>query len=804
MLGTYIRTAFRSLARNKGYAFINVLGLSLGITFALMIYLIISFEMSFDTFHSKFNRIYRIDSSIRSADGVDYDMGSQAPLADALRRDFPDLERVTVCNYRGEGLVAIDGTGGNRRKFQEKEGIAYLEPEFFDIFDFAWVAGTPRSSLAAPYTAALTADAARKYFGDENPIGRVIRLDNEIDLTVTGILREIPRNSDFPFSVIISYATLTARGKDPGGRVLNNWNHTASDVNTFVLLAPGGNAAHFESLLPAFLQRYYDNSGPTTRLYTVQPLATIHHDPRFGNYGRRTSSFATLWSLGIIGVLLILTACINFINIATAQSLQRAKEVGVRKVLGGNRTQIVLQFMIETFAITVVAVALSLVMAELLFPSLITVLELHLDPAVLTGAPALAFLFVMLIAVTCCSGFYPAIVLSGFKPVLALSRRITSSHAGGLGLRKGLVVVQFAITQVLVIGTIVVARQMDYCLTRDLGFEREAVVTVPLPSPERERRERFRDGLLDRPGIRNVSFDLAPPASDDHWTSGFKYNDGKEVREIRADLKWGNEEYIPAYGLRLIAGRNFARSDTLREFVINEAAMKKMGIADPREAVGKTITYGANRECPVVGVVSDFTPGSLHDGVTPCLLGTSAGGYRESSIKLTGTDTRGTVRAIERAWDGAFPEYVFEYRFVNERIDDFYRQDSQVSVLIDIFAGVAVLIGAIGLFGLVSFVAARRTKEIGVRKVLGATAADILLMFGREFSLLIIVAFGVAAPVATVAMNRWLDDFAFRIGIGPAIYLVALAITGGIAAATIAYRAIRSSLTNPVESLRYE
>ena len=266
-------------------------------------------------------------------------MGSQAPLARALREDFPNLERVTVCNYVGEGLVTVEGPGGTRTKFQEKKGIAYVEPEFFDIFDFGWIQGNPRSSLSAPNTVALTEDAARKYFGGENPMGKVITLDNARDLTVTGILRTFPANTDFPFSVIVSYATLEKSGKDPGGRVLNSWTHTASDMNTFVLLPRGEDPSRFEGLLPAFLRRHFDNTGSSTRFYTVQPLSSIHHDTRFGNYGMRTSSYESLWALAVIVVLLVITACINFINLATARALQRSKEVGVRKVLGGTGTR---------------------------------------------------------------------------------------------------------------------------------------------------------------------------------------------------------------------------------------------------------------------------------------------------------------------------------------------------------------------------------------------------------------------------------------------------------------------------------
>jgi putative ABC transport system permease protein len=804
MLGTYVKTALRSLSRNRGYALINVLGLSLGITFALMAYLIISFELSVDQFHAKKDRIYRINSNIRSAEGVDYDMGSQAPLGAALRAEFPSLERVTVCNYQGGGLLSVSGPGGTRSKFQEREGIAFVQPEFFDLFDFPWVSGNPRSSLSAPNSVVLTETAARKYFGSENPLGRVIRLDNEKDLTVTGILRAFPVNTDFPFSVVVSWATLEATGKDPGGRVLNSWTHTASDVNTFVLLAPGEDPAHFESLLPAFLAHHFDNTGPFTRFYTVQALGSIHRDTRYGNYGRRTSSPSTLWALAVIGLLLVVTACINFINLATAQSLQRSREVGVRKVLGGNRAQLIAQFMTETFAITLPAVVLSFVFAELLLPAVSLMLEIPVPSGALAEAPTLGFLVLLTLIVTFLSGLYPALVLSGFRPVTALSRRLTTLQPGGMAVRKGLVVLQFAITQILVVATIVIARQMDYCMTRDLGFEKDAVVTVHLPLNDSERLQRFRAELSHQAGIRSFTFDAAPPASDSHWTSGFTFNDGKENKEIRVDLKWGDDQYLATYGLRLLAGRNVAPSDTLREFLINEAAMKKMGITNPRDAVGKVISYGGKKNYPVAVVVADFTPGTLHEEVTACLLGTHSHGYYESSFKLDGTDTRGTIEKIERAWNGVFPEYIFEFHFLNDRIAAFYRQESKVSLLIDVFSGVAVLIGTIGLFGLVSFVAARRTKEIGVRKVLGATPAYILVMFGREFCVLILLAFVLAAPLATAAMNSWLDDFAFRISIGPAMYFIAFGLTAAIALATIAYRTVRASIANPVESLRYE
>jgi len=385
-----------------------------------------------------------------------------------------------------------------------------------------------------------------------------------------------------------------------------------------------------------------------------------------------------------------------------------------------------------------------------------------------------------------------------------LSRRLTTLQPGGMAVRKVLVILQFAITQTLVVAMIVIARQMDYCMTRDLGFEKDAVVNVPLPLNESERLQKFRAELSHQSGIRRFTFDAAPPASDNHWTSGLTFNDGKENKEIRVDLKWGDDQYLATYGLRLLAGRNVAPCDTPREFLINEAAMKKMGMTDPRDAVGKVISYGGRKNYPVAGVVADFIPGTLHDEMSACLLGTNVRGYYEASFKLDGTDTRGTIEKIERAWNGAFPEYIFEYRFLNDRIAAFYRQESQVSLLITVFSGVAVLIGTIGLFGLVSFVASRRTKEIGVRKVLGATPADILVMFGREFCVLILLAFVLAAPLATAAMNSWLDEFAFRISIGPAMYGIALGLTAAIALATVAYRAVRASIANPVDSLRYE
>ncbi len=795
MLKNYLITALRRLRYNRSYAIVNVLGLALGMTCCLLIFLIIRHESGFDRFHRHFERIYRVVTDETINDKITHTSGSPIPFAAALRNDFPQIEKAAVSLYNQEGLFSLEREGQTLR-FQENRGVVFVEPAFFEIFDFPWLAGDP-NSLAEPNTVALTEDLAAKFFPGENPLGKTIRLDNQIDLKITGVAKNPPARSDFPFTAMISFKTAPQSGYD-----VESWGHLMSNVHTYLLLPPGESAQALESQFPAFTEKYFRDD-VARRFYRLQTLSDLHFNPRYGNYGDRTISKTTLWALGLIGFLLLLAACINFINMATAQALQRAREVGVRKALGAFREQLVGQFLGETFLIVLFAALLSLALTEMLLPSLKTYLGLKIQVHPLQDLRLLGFTAALAAAVTLLAGLYPAFILSCFTPALALKNKPDSSPGGAFNLRRALVIFQFIICQMLILATIIVSWQLDYFRNKDLGFEQEAVVITPLPRNDAAVLSALRNELLRDSRIHNVSFSFSSAASGIRWDSNLQHTLNGAEEDFVSDLKFADASYLSVYGLKLVAGRNYAESDTISEWVVNETFARKLGLT-PDEIVGKTFKLGGRSYLPVVGVVRDFNATSLHQEIRPCLLAARRQSYYEAGIKIDLHNVKEALRHVEACWNAAFPDFLYSYQFLDERVARFYQEEQKTAQLFRVFSGITIFIGCLGLLGLVSFMAARRTKEVGVRKVLGASVGNILLLFGKEFAALILIAFAVAAPAAYYVMNSWLQDFAYRIHVGAGVFALALGITVLIAALTVGYQALRAALANPVESLRYE
>jgi len=799
MLKNYFITTLRKLNRQKNYTLINVLGLALGITCCLFIFLIIQYELRFDRFHQKYDRIYRVVTDEKINDLVNPTMGTPIPMAPALRNDFPNLEKVAAVFGMYSGLFSITLEANTTNRFQESDRVAFVEPEFFEIFDFPWIAGDPKS-LNEPNVAALTEATAKKFFGAADPVGRTIRMDNRTDLKVIGVVKDFPIHTDFPFTVFISWKSVPLTGMP-----MDSWNNLSSNVNTYVLFAPNDSPPALQKKLPDFKNKYHPEAQDASkRVHKLQPLREVHYDGRYGNYGQRATSKTTLWALGLIGVFLLITACINFINIATAQAISRAKEVGVRKVLGALRSQLVAQYLGEAFLITLLGAALAVMLAELLLPNLNDLLKLRMSFHPFGDLSGFLFLLLLVVAVSLLAGLYPAFVLSQFMPALALKSKVRASAGGGLSLRRGLVIFQFVISQLLIIGTIIVTRQMDYFRNKEMGFDQNAVVTVPLPANEATLLQTLRNQLLQNSQIKNVTFGWASAASGNVWDTNLRHTLRGQEETFASDLKFADAEYIPTYNLKLLAGRNYAASDTMTELVVNETFARKLDFA-PQDIIGKTFKLGRRPYyLPIVGVVQDFHSRPLQEEIRPCLLAARRTAYQEASIKIDGLNIKKALAQIEKAWSAAFPEFVYSSQFLDDRIAEFYEEEQKMSQLFRAFSAIAIFIGCIGLFGLISFMAAQRTKEIGVRKVLGATVGNILSLFLKEFAALIAIAFVVAAPVAYFAMNNWLTNFAYRINIGVGVFLLTIAMTLLIAAVTVGYRATRAALANPVEALRYE
>jgi putative ABC transport system permease protein len=802
MLKNYFKTAFRNLKRNKSYAFINTLGLTVGIASCLLLFLVIRFETSFDNFHPKKNNIYRVCTEFHNQDGISYSDAISFPVANGIRIDFPQIKEIASIFRRGAQVTVHDGRQ-QTNKFMEDE-IYYTDPEFFSMFQFEWLNGDAKTSLKNPNNAVLAQATAEKFFGNwKDALGKTITLDNKTPYMITGILKNVPANSDFPLKIVVPYSAIA------NSQIINNltdWVSTYGGACTFIVLPDAHSANKFNADLRSFAKKHKPVEYAKDS-YILQPLSEMHFDDRFGNYSGHTFSHSLITALSLIGLFLMVIACVNFINLATAQAVNRSKEVGVRKVLGSNRKQLAFQFLMETAIIVCGASVMAIGISEAVLPFLNKLLEIQIRMNMLENPSLGIFVALTAIVVTLLSGGYPAIILSGFNPITALKSRISSEMVGGVSLRRGLVVLQFAIAHILIIGMILVVSQMNFFRNASLGFTKAAIINVPLinDSVNLTKLDFVRDHLKSNPDIQNVSFSYASPSADGNWSSDFKYDHAAKTTDFSANLKWADPDYFKTYDLRIIAGHPYGSSDTVREFVVNETLLKKMGIRNPQDAIGKEISFWEGQlKGNIVGIVGDFNVNSLRRPLAPVVMSTWKGVYQTINIKIRPGSEKTVLPFIEKLWTNTYPNNVYEYHFLDETIDNFYKQEDQLSQLYKIFAGIAIFISCLGLYGLVSFMAVQRTKEVGIRKVLGASVRNIVYLLSKEFTLLILLAFVISAPIAYYIMHEWLKNYAYRIPLGASIFLLAIGSSILIAWITVAHRAIHAATANPIKSLRTE
>lgn len=799
MFKNYFKIAIRNLSRNKSYATINIIGLAVAIAACLLIFLLIQFETSFDNFHKNKDRIYRIVSVTKTPDGTNYSRGNAFPVAQGLRIDYPQLESVARIYFEHNKQITVIGDKSEtvQKKFEEKR-LFFAEPQFFEIFNFPFLAGNPKTALSEPNTALLTQQTAEKYFGDWHAaINKYIKYDNRKVCKVTGILKNMPSNTDFPLQVVLSFKTSE-------NDTSSDWVSTRGNLNTFVVLPRNMSAQLFNNTLQTFAKQHkpneYANQG-----YMLQPLTEIHYDSRFGTFNKSTFGKELITALSLIGMFLLVIACVNFINLATAQAVNRSKEVGVRKVIGSSKKQLVIQFLSESFLIVVVAVSIGVAIASVTLPLLNKFLETFIRMSF--DVYRITFLIAVIIVVTILSGLYPAVVISKFNPITALKSKSTNRSAGSLSLRRVLVILQFTIAQTLIIGTLVIIHQMDFFRNASMGFDKDAIVTVPIPndSISQSKISALKSQLLQKTGIKNVSFSTFSPADNIQWDSDFKFENNTKATDFNADLKWADADYFKTYNIKFIAGRPYEEADTVRELVVNETMLEKLGIRNPQDILDKKINlFDGKIVALVVGVIKDFHSTSLAKSIKPTILGSWKEAYKLINIKIQPQNAKQTLAGIEKLWSNTYPDYIYQYQFLDDKIASFYKQEDQLSQLYKIFAGIAIIISCLGLYGLISFMAVKRRKEVGVRKVLGATVSNIIYLFSKEFILLIAIAFLIATPIAYYFMHQWLQNFVYRINIEPGIFILTILISVFISALTVGYQAIKAAVANPVKSLRTE
>ncbi|MBB2148921.1 FtsX-like permease family protein [Pedobacter sp. LMG 31462] len=792
-----LKIALRNLWKNKSYTLINILGLSIGMASCILIFIFIRFQLSFDEGYKNEDRIYRLVTDWKYNAFNDYSSGVPIPVTSAARNEISGIEKIGAIAKGGNVIHVNDKEG--KEIIKSREDIYYAEPSFFEVIQIDWQYGKPTEALKEPNTVALSQATAIKYFGNtQNAMGKSIRVGTKMELKVTGIFKDMPQNSSFPLKIVISYKNFSERNS-------TCWDCTSSSNSSYVLLKEGLKSSDLQETLTKFNKTHYaDQKIAGNQMNRLQPLKEIHFAELYDNFANSTISKHQIYGLSIIGLFLICTACINFINLNTAQAVNRSKEVGVRKVMGGKRKQLILQFLTETFALVLIALLFACMLTELAIPSMQNLFKNQITFS-LFGSPIIfVFMTLLVIFVSFLAGFYPAMIISGFNPALAIKNKVTLNN-NGLSLRKVLVVVQFAITIILIIGTLVIVRQMEYLQQKPLGFSTTAVAIVGMPgdSTSHSKRDIFKAQILQIPGVQLLSYCQVPPLSQDVNSTDFTFNGMRnndfELRNCKAD-----ENYFKLFDLKIIAGKIFTKSDTTTGYVVNETFLKKVGITNPQDAIGKMIKT-SDINVPIVGVVKDYNDKSLKEHISGLAISSDKSQYWSAAIKLEGGEQMvPAMKQIEALWNVTFPNSVYDASFVEERINSYYESEAIMGILFKVFAGIIIFISFIGLFGLISFVAAQRTKEVAIRKVLGASTFELVKMLNGSFLVMVFLANLVAWPLAYLFVSNWLSTFAYRIELSFWPFVLAMCISMLITLITVSIRSYKAASANTIDALKYE
>ncbi|HJP62005.1 MAG TPA: ABC transporter permease, partial [Mucilaginibacter sp.] len=767
MFRNYFKIAYRGFLKHKLFTLINVIGLSIGISAALVIYLIVHFDLTFDKFHKDGDRIYRVVTNFSFNGSPGNNAGVCGPLPWAAKNGVTGLQQVAPIFRLFQPNVVIPNGSKMSSRFKIHENVIVADGDYFKLFGYKWLAGSAATALNAPYQVVLTSEQAEKYFPGvryEQMLGRTVVYDT-LKTTVTGIVQTIKQNTDFIFNDFISFPTAFSNPSLKEQLRLNNWGGTSPEYQLFVKLAPQTTTAGIERQLNDIMKKNYKGRPGVTETFALQPLSDIHFNNLYGTFNGRVADKTTLLELSGIALFLLLLACINFINLTTAQSVQRAKEIGIRKTMGSTRKQLIFQFLSETFLISLVAVMISAAMAPVILKFFAGFVPAGVNANLFSQPGILLFLALLTIVVSLLSGFYPALVLSGYKTVSVLknqSQNNSSKTRSGL-LRKSLTVAQFGIAQFFIMATIMVSKQVYYAVHKDLGFKKDAILIVN--SPWKNRQVRLNQLLLNKfraiPQIELISMGRDAPAAGDLFSTEATYKDGKkEIKLENFGVRFGDENYIKVYHIKLLAGRNLMPGDTSKAVLINNTLAKQFGFKNPQDAVGKVISKynGSADDMLIAGVVADFNAESMHAAIAPVAIMTSTNFYFNGTFHIAlkpqtagSDDWKTAISGMEKAWKQIYPEDDFEYSFFDESIAKLYFNEQNISALLSWATGLSILISCLGLLGLAIYTTTQRTKEIGVRKVLGATVAQIATLLSAELVWLIALSFLIISPVAWYA-----------------------------------------------------
>ena len=804
----------RRFGRQKLTTSLHIVGLTLGISVCLLIGLFIRNESSFDTYHANANRIYRVNTVWTDPGKKDFHYSTAFPLAEAIRKEIPFVEKVTRIHHPDHPIIEI--APGKRFK---QDYVMMTDPEFFDVFDMKVLQGNAREALKKPYQALLTESIAKKLFGNENPMGKVFKYNDKFNVTVAGVLADLPGNTHLPAAMVLSLSS----NEDFLGTSTTQFGFV-SGGSTFVLLPKGENPKRLDAGLKAIYDRNINNNKDMPKGsradVELQPLTDIHFNTKYadGGYWVKAVNITWLWFFGSVGLAVLILACINFINLSTAQALTRAKEVGVRKTVGAGKFQLIRQFLTEALLLVSFSAILAILITKLTLPHINNLVEKRITFNLFTSPLLIAALLAGILFTSMTAGLYPAWIISKFRPAATLKSGSVNSNFQSALLRKGLVVAQFSISVFLLIALLLIGRQMNYMRSKNLGFDKDNIVTVQLPfNNTSANKELFRTELSKIPEIKDLSFSTGS-FKGDNWGTVMSLKDGDDPKRQDVTTIMTDDRFCEMYGLQLKAGRFLQAADTnavsqllpesqrFPKSVVNEKLVKALGFKSNEDALGKRFWIGLNGWKPeIVGVVQDFNTTSLHEEIKPALITQFIPVSNKAGIKIkTGSDIPLAIRNIKGTFKELFPDGIFEFNFLDQELDSLYKTEARLYALFKIFSLLAMLISCLGLWGLVTFAAQQRVKEIGIRKVLGASVSNIVTLLTKDFIVLVSISLVIASPLAYWGVNKWLQDFAFRINIDWNVFALAGTIAVLIAIVTVSFQAIKAAIANPVKSLRTE
>lgn len=807
MLKNFIRIAFRNLWKHKFYSLLNVAGLAIGMTCALLVVLFITDELSYDQYHVNAKNLYRINVHGRFGGREINGTWQPAPLAKTMVEEFPEVENATRFRVIGNFMIKYG------EKNLKEERFAHTDTETFQMFSFPFISGDSRTCLDEPNTLVMTETTAKKYFGNENPLGKIVVVDNQTNFKVTGVIKDIPRNTHFNFDV---FASLESLPDSKNGIWLNQ------NYQTYIQLAEGAIPAELEAKFPDLLTKYFGpqlvqfagislrdffNQGNAYDMY-LQHVTSIHLRSDLDGELGINSDISYIYIFAAIGIFILLLACINFMNLSTARSAGRAKEVGVRKVLGSFKEQLVNQFLTESMMLSLFALLLAILCVFLILPIFNNLSGKEITLSAVTGIYMIITMIAVTLSVGLLAGSYPAFFISAFRPIEVLKGKFSKGAKSGF-LRSSLVVFQFTISIILIAGTLVVYNQMYYIQNKKVGFNREQVLIIEDTWLMGRQAYAFKETLKQNPDVKSVSVSSYLPTPSGR-SGNMYFKEGEVMTSETTSLQqWRVDiDYIPTMGMELVAGRNFSNkySTDSSAIIVNEATVKQFSLGD--NPVGRRLGQytdgdGEVKYYNIIGVVKDFHFESLRQRITPVVF-VLAGSNGKTSVRIKPGNITALINFIEEKWNEFAPGNPFDYSFMDEEFNKVYDAEARLGNIFTIFAVLAIFIGCLGLFGLAAFTSEQRTKEIGVRKVLGASVSGVVLLLSREFAKLIIISFIIAVPISYFATTSWLENFAYRTEIGVVTYLIAGMLAFVVALAAVSYHAIKAAIMDPINSLRYE